>query len=193
MTAPAIVLVARSRVRQEVRRRRGRDEGRAHAHRVEEPQATARCNPARPVPSKEVAKEVICNSPLVAGQLGIFDCSGVSDGSAAAVIVRAEDAHKYTDKPLYVKALSFVAGPAAGPIDPTYDYTLVHRGRALGRGRLQAGRHRRTRAPSWRWPRCTTASRPPSSCSWRTSGSPSEASAGRRCSRARSTSTASSR
>ena len=28
----------------------------------------------------------------------------------------------------------------------------------------------RTRAPSWRWPRCTTASRRPSSCSWRTSG-----------------------
>ena len=37
--------------------------------------------------------------------------------------MRAEDAHKYTDKPLYVKALSFVAGPAAGPIDPAYDYT----------------------------------------------------------------------
>src|SRR5439155_663345 len=62
-------------------------------------------------------------SPLVAGPLGIFDCSGVSDGSAAAIIVRAEDAHRYTDKPLYVKALSFVAGPAAGPMDPDYDYT----------------------------------------------------------------------
>ncbi|MEK8036428.1 MAG: acetyl-CoA acetyltransferase [candidate division NC10 bacterium] len=72
---------------------------------------------------KEVAKEVIACSPLVAGPLGIFDCSGVSDGSAAAVIVRAEDAHKYTDKPLFVKALSFIAGPAAGPIDPDYDYT----------------------------------------------------------------------
>src|SRR6059058_1310231 len=72
---------------------------------------------------KEVSKETICNSPLVAGPLGIFDCSGVSDGSAAAVVVRAEDAHRYTDKPLYVKALSFAAGPAAGPIDPSYDYT----------------------------------------------------------------------
>ena len=72
---------------------------------------------------KEVAKEVIACSPLVAGPLGIFDCSGVSDGSAAAVIVRAEDAHEYTDKPLFVKALSFIAGPAAGPIDPDYDYT----------------------------------------------------------------------
>jgi acetyl-CoA C-acetyltransferase len=72
---------------------------------------------------KEVAKETISGSPLIAGPLGIFDCSGVSDGSAAAIIVRAEDAHKYTDKPLYVKALSFVAGPATGALDPSYDYT----------------------------------------------------------------------
>ncbi len=72
---------------------------------------------------KEVSAETICNSPLVAGPLGIFDCSGVSDGSAAAIICRAEDAHRYTDKPLYVKALAFTAGPAAGPIDPDYDYT----------------------------------------------------------------------
>ncbi|MDY7106579.1 MAG: acetyl-CoA acetyltransferase [Actinomycetota bacterium] len=75
---------------------------------------------------KEVPTDTICNSPLVAGQLGIFDCSGVSDGAAAAIIVRAEDAHKYCDNPIYVKALSFVAGPAAGPIDPDYDYTTFH-------------------------------------------------------------------
>jgi acetyl-CoA C-acetyltransferase len=72
---------------------------------------------------KEVPKETIACSPLVAGPLGIFDCSGVSDGSAAAIIVRADEAHKYCADPLYVKALSFVAGPAAGPIDPSYDYT----------------------------------------------------------------------
>src|SRR6059058_5055531 len=72
---------------------------------------------------KEVPMETIACSPLVAGALGIFDCSGVSDGSAAAILVRAEDAHRYTDKPIYVKGLSFVAGPAAGVIDPDYDYT----------------------------------------------------------------------
>src|SRR5918997_1666256 len=72
---------------------------------------------------KEVSKETIACSPLVAGPLGIFDCSGVSDGSAAAIVVRAEDAHRYTDHPIYVKGLSFVAGPASGPIDPSYDYT----------------------------------------------------------------------
>jgi acetyl-CoA C-acetyltransferase len=72
---------------------------------------------------KEVARETICASPLVAGQLGIFDCSGVSDGSAAAIVVRAEDAPRYTDKPLYVKALSLVAGAGDGNLDPTYDFT----------------------------------------------------------------------
>ncbi len=72
---------------------------------------------------KEVPIETIAASPLMAGNLGIFDCSGVSDGAAAAVIVRAEDASKYTDKPLFVKALSFVAGPASGVVDSTYDYT----------------------------------------------------------------------
>ena len=72
---------------------------------------------------KEVSMETITKAPLVAGDLGVFDCSGVSDGSAAAIICRVEDAHKYCDNPLYVKALAFVAGPAAGPIDPSYDYT----------------------------------------------------------------------
>jgi acetyl-CoA C-acetyltransferase len=72
---------------------------------------------------KAVAKETICASPLVAGNLGVFDCSGVADGSAAAIVVRAEDAHRFTDKPLYVKGLSFVAGKAAGSMDPDYDFT----------------------------------------------------------------------
>jgi acetyl-CoA C-acetyltransferase len=71
----------------------------------------------------EVPMEKILSSPLVAGNLGVFDCSGVSDGSAAAVIVRTQDAPRYTEHPIYVKALSFIAGPATGPLDPGYDYT----------------------------------------------------------------------
>jgi len=73
--------------------------------------------------NKEVSLERIRESPRVAGDLGIHDCSGVSDGSAAAIVVRAEDAYDYTDHPIFVKALSLVAGPAAGPSDPSYDYT----------------------------------------------------------------------
>jgi acetyl-CoA C-acetyltransferase len=74
---------------------------------------------------KEVSLETIRDSPRVAGMLGVMDCSGVSDGSAAAIIVRTEDADKYTDQPLYVKALSMVAGPGDGPMDPTFDYTSI--------------------------------------------------------------------
>ena len=67
--------------------------------------------------------EKILGSPPVAGMFGIFDCSGVSDGSAAAILCRAEDAHKYTDKPIFLKALSFVAGPAEGSFSQDYDFT----------------------------------------------------------------------
>ena len=72
---------------------------------------------------KEVPIEQIKASPKVAGMFGVFDCSGVSDGSAAAVLCRAEDAHKYTDKPIFIKALSFAAGPAEGNFSQSYDFT----------------------------------------------------------------------
>jgi acetyl-CoA C-acetyltransferase len=71
----------------------------------------------------EVSKETVEGAPLVAGMLGLFDCSGVADGSAAAVLVPAETALEYTDTPLYVKGLSFVAGAGTGALDPGYDYT----------------------------------------------------------------------
>jgi acetyl-CoA C-acetyltransferase len=72
---------------------------------------------------REVSADQICAMPTVAGELSVFDCAGVADGAAAAVVVRAEDAHRYTDRPLYVKALSFVAGNGSGLTDPAYDYT----------------------------------------------------------------------
>ena len=72
---------------------------------------------------REVSKETIAAAPLIAGDLGIYDCSGVSDGSAAALLVRAEDAHRFTDSPIFVKGLSFIAGPATGAMDTDYDYT----------------------------------------------------------------------
>jgi acetyl-CoA C-acetyltransferase len=72
---------------------------------------------------QEVSREQIDCSPLVAGPLGIMDCSGVADGAAAAIMVRAEDAERYTDRPVFVKALAFSAGPGAGPLDSSYDFT----------------------------------------------------------------------
>src|SRR5688572_4417506 len=72
---------------------------------------------------REMSVEQICAMPAVAGQLSVMDCAGVADGAAAAIVCRAEDAHRYTDSPLFVKALSLVAGNGSGLTDPAYDYT----------------------------------------------------------------------
>ncbi|GAC1316316.1 MAG: acetyl-CoA acetyltransferase [Acidimicrobiales bacterium] len=71
----------------------------------------------------ETSAEKIRAMPAVAGDLSIFDCAGVADGAAAAIVCRAEDAHRYTETPLYIKALSLVAGNGRPLSDPAYDYT----------------------------------------------------------------------
>ncbi len=74
---------------------------------------------------RQVSAADICEMPAVAGRLSVFDCAGVADGAAAAILCRASEAHKYCDDPLYVKALSLVAGTGAGSLDPDYDYTTL--------------------------------------------------------------------
>jgi len=74
---------------------------------------------------KEVPMEKILKSPIVAAPLGVMDCSGVADGSAAAIIVRAEDARKYKKDPIYVKALSVVCGPGHGAMHQDFDFTSI--------------------------------------------------------------------
>ncbi|BBX62399.1 acetyl-CoA acetyltransferase [Mycobacterium saskatchewanense] len=70
-----------------------------------------------------VSRETIDNAPKVAGRLGVFDCSGVSDGAACALIVPAARALDYTAAPMYVEALSLVAGSARAAMDSRYDFT----------------------------------------------------------------------
>ncbi len=74
---------------------------------------------------RETSAEAICAMAAVAGRLSVFDCAGVADGAAGAIVVRAEDAHRYTDRPLYVKALSLVAGDGSGLVDPSFDFTTL--------------------------------------------------------------------
>ncbi|RZN68834.1 MAG: acetyl-CoA acetyltransferase [Candidatus Methanolliviera hydrocarbonicum] len=54
---------------------------------------------------KEASIDKIVNAPMIAWPLGLFDCCGVSDGSAAAIVVRAEDAKNYREDPVYIKGL----------------------------------------------------------------------------------------
>ncbi len=82
---------------------------------------------------REMSVDAICKMPAVAGMLSVFDCAGVADGSAAAIVVRAEDAYEYTDTPIFVKALSMVAGNGSGLLDPDFDYTHFEECEAAGR------------------------------------------------------------
>ncbi|WP_433063527.1 acetyl-CoA acetyltransferase [Dactylosporangium sp. CS-033363] len=72
---------------------------------------------------KAVTAEQVEGGPRIAGPLGVMDCSGVSDGAAAAILVRAEDAYRYTDKPIFLRGMGFVAGSGAGLATDGYDFT----------------------------------------------------------------------
>ena len=98
----------------ELRRTLARIASKNHSNGAKNPRAQFR---------REMDVDAICAMPEVAGMLSVFDCAGVADGAATAIVVRAEDAHRYTDKPLFVKALSFVAGNGSGLLDPDFDYT----------------------------------------------------------------------
>jgi len=52
-----------------------------------------------------ITLEQVMNAPIIAWPLGLFDCCGNSDGSAAAIIVPAKDAKKFRGDPIYVKGL----------------------------------------------------------------------------------------
>lgn len=50
-----------------------------------------------------ITVDKVLNSIMVADPLHIFDCSPITDGAAALVLAPAEEAHKYTDTPIYIK------------------------------------------------------------------------------------------
>ena len=60
---------------------------------------------------REVSVETIMNAPMVAWPLGLFDCCGVTDGAAAAIIVRGDRAKEFRPDPMYVKALQIAVSP----------------------------------------------------------------------------------
>ena len=74
---------------------------------------------------RAITLEQVLNAPIVAWPLGLFDCCGVSDGAAAAIVVPAEDARKFRRDPVFIKALQICVGPGDGAVRSGYDYTHV--------------------------------------------------------------------
>ncbi len=74
---------------------------------------------------REITLEQAVNAPMIAWPLGLFDCTGVSDGAAAAVIVRADMAKRFRDDPIYIKAAQICQGPREGWLSQKYDLAHV--------------------------------------------------------------------
>ena len=59
----------------------------------------------KPVPAEKVEA-----SPMVAPPLTLFDCSGITDGAAAVILVSEERAKKMTDTPVWIKGSGQCSG-----------------------------------------------------------------------------------
>jgi acetyl-CoA C-acetyltransferase len=73
----------------------------------------------------ELTVEQVVNAPIVAWPLGLFDCCGVSDGAAAAVVTRADIAKNFRDDPVYVKGMQITVGARQGAMAQDYDFVHI--------------------------------------------------------------------
>jgi len=75
---------------------------------------------------REVTIEQVMNAPIIAWPLGLFDCCGVTDGAAAAILVRADMAKKFRPDPIKIKALQISVGQQQGFCRSDFEYTSVY-------------------------------------------------------------------
>jgi acetyl-CoA C-acetyltransferase len=74
---------------------------------------------------KEITIEEAVKAPLVAPPLGLFDCCGISDGGAAAIITRANLAKKYRDDFVLVKGFGVSSGHYQAQIQDDWDMAHI--------------------------------------------------------------------
>lgn len=88
----------------------------------------------------EITIEQVLGSVKVADPLHILDCSPITDGAAALVIMSEEMAKKYTDTPIYVKATAQASGSLAlhdRPSITTIDATVAAAKKAYKMAKLK--------------------------------------------------------
>lgn len=54
---------------------------------------------------KEITLEKALSGPMIAEPLNLYDCSLITDGAAAVLLTREEDAKQYTDTPIFLRGL----------------------------------------------------------------------------------------
>ena len=72
---------------------------------------------------REITLEQAINAPMMAYPLGLYDCCGVSDGSAAAIITTPEIAKSMKSDYILCKAFGFAVAGQQGMLRDYYDFT----------------------------------------------------------------------
>ena len=89
---------------------------------------------------REITIEDAINAPMVSWPLGLYDCCGVSDGSAAAVVTRADLAKNFRDDYILVKGLGVAVGAGQGSTQDDWSFTTFPEGVVAGqRAYAEAG------------------------------------------------------
>jgi acetyl-CoA C-acetyltransferase len=73
---------------------------------------------------REVTVEQVMAAPIIAWPLGLFDCCGVSDGSAAAIVCRADMAKRFRSDPVFIKSCQIAS--CSGEELSHNKYDLMH-------------------------------------------------------------------
>jgi len=71
---------------------------------------------------KAITLEQALNAPIIAWPLGLFDACPRTDGSAAAILTRADIAKSMTDDYVLIKASGVSASPGTGRLRRDYDF-----------------------------------------------------------------------
>lgn len=70
----------------------------------------------------KVTLEQVISAPYIAWPLGLFDCCGNSDGSACAIITRADMAKKFRPDPIYLKGFGISMDSGLPHLRPGFDW-----------------------------------------------------------------------
>ena len=74
---------------------------------------------------KEVTEEQVLRSPVISWPLSLFDCCGLSDGAAAAILTTPEMAKSMKKDHILVKGLGLANGNGQGLLDSDYGFTSM--------------------------------------------------------------------
>jgi len=74
---------------------------------------------------REITEEQVLKSPIISWPLSLFDCCGLSDGGAAAILTTPEIAKTIRDDYILVKGLGQANGAGQGLLSTDYSFTYM--------------------------------------------------------------------